>query len=240
MISNLYTWIFPAALFAAAGLSNLSPSVKRKRNPARAGSNKVVWFSLNISIAFCFLMGSVFFVKWSEIDWSLSYLYYSLAVLGIFYLGFLFKYIIGLPLVFIFTLIVLFFNIYFQDWREVPSGGVIGKYRILSHDTSGVKAEVSGFSSSPVFAKGEGSVLTLNFKVLELDKMLFFIKSGSYYRMADIFFESGLSDLIIDFMAENSFLLSGNTYMIDIADKALLYQYSIVLDIDQKKIFIEN
>ncbi|MDA3939014.1 MAG: hypothetical protein PF693_06875, partial [Spirochaetia bacterium] len=77
MITNLYTWIFPAAVFVAAGIFNLSSSVKRKRNPKRAHGHKIVWFSINISIAFCFIAGSVFFVNWSEIIWSTKYLYFS-------------------------------------------------------------------------------------------------------------------------------------------------------------------
>ena len=55
----------------------------------------------------------------------------------------------------------VFFNIYLQNWREVPSGGVIGNFRILSNDQNGSKAEVYGFGVSPVFIQGEGSVFTL-------------------------------------------------------------------------------
>ncbi len=240
MILNLYTWIFPAAIFTAAGLSNLSSSVKRKRNPERARRNRVVWFSLNISIALCFLTGSVFFVNWQEIVWSLTFLYFFIAVVSISYLGFVFKYTIGLSLVITFALIVLFFNIYLQEWIELPSGGEIGKYRLLSHDQGEVKAEVSVIGSSPVFMQGEGSVLLLNFEVLQFNKMLFFISSDSYYRMTNFLLKSELSDIVINFLVEKSLFLSKNTYAVDIEDNTLLYQYSIVLDIDKKKIFIVN
>lgn len=240
MISNLYTWIFPAAMFTAAGLRNLTSSVKRKRNPAKARRNRVVWFSLNISIAFCFLAGSVFFVDWDGIVWSVLYLYFSLAVLGIFYFGFVFRYIIGLPLVFAFTLVVLFFNIYLQGWTELPVGGDIGQYRLLSNEHSfnehsGVKAEVTITGAVPVFIQGEGSVLSLNFEVLQFNKILFFISSDIYYRMTNLIPEPGFSDLIINYLVEKSFLISGKTYSVSIEDKALLYQYRIILDKNKKK-----
>ena len=240
MISNLYTWILPAAIFIAAGLSNLGSSVNRKRNPERARRNKVVWFSLNISIALCFISGSVFFVDWPEIIWSLTYLYFTLAALFVFYLVFVYKNIISIPLVFIFTLIVLFFNIYFQEWTELPDSGELGKYRILSFDQNEMKIELSGFGAPPVFLLGESSVLTLTFEVLQIHKILFFINSDSYYRMSHSALEFGFSDIVINFLVEKSFLLSGSIYSIDIEDNALLYQYSIVLDNDQKKISIEN
>lgn len=240
MILNLYAWIFPAAFFTAAGLSNLTPCVKGKRNPVRARSNRVVWFSLNISIAFCFMTGSVFFVNWANVVWSMAYLYFSLTVLIIFYLGFIFKYIIGLPIVFIITFLTLFFNIYLQGWKEVPDQGVISRYRILSIDQSGLKAEISGIEASPVILVGEGASLNLGFDVLEFDKMLFFIKSDIYYRLTDLKLEPDISESIIKFMVRNSFLLSWDTYEIDIKNKALLYEYSIVLNRDQKKIYIDN
>ncbi len=240
MISNFYTWIFPAALFAAAGLSNLSSSVKGKRNPSRAHSNRVVWFSLNISIALCFLTGSVFFVNWSQIDWSVTYLYFSLAVLIIFYLGFIFKYIIGLFIIFIFAFIVLFFNIYLQNWKEIPPGGIISTFRILSSDQDGLKAEISGLGASPLFIEGEGSFITINYNVLELDKVIFFINSDIYYREMYSLSKTGFSESIVNLLARKSFLVSQNTYSINIEDNALLYEYSIILDRDRKKIYIEN
>ncbi len=240
MILNLYTWIFPAAIFTAAGLSNLISNVKSKRNPVRARSNRIVWFSLNISIAFCFITGSVFFVNWADVVWSMAYLYFSLAVLIIFYLGFVFKYIIGLPLVFVFIFLILFFNIYLQGWKEIPEHGVISQYRILSSDQSGLKAEVSGIEDSPVFLIGEEGALSLSFDVLEFDEMLFFISSDIYYRITDPHSESDFSESIISFMVRNLSLISWDIYEIIIKNKALLYKFNIVLDRDQKKIFIDN
>ena len=227
-------------MFVAAGLNNLSSRVNRKRNPVRAGKNRIVWFSLNISIALCSITGSVFFVNWSEINWSINYIYFSLVFFGIFYFGFLFKYVIGVPLFFVFTCIVLFLNIYLQEWIEIPPGGELGNYRILSHDQNYVKAELTVFGGSPVFLQGESSQVTLGFEVLQFDEMMFFLNSDSYFRMTDPVSKTGFSDLIINTLAENLFLLTENIYTVDIEAKALLYQYTLILDKDQKKIIIEN
>jgi len=237
LILNLYTWIFPAAVFAAAGLSNLSSSVKRKRNKGKARRNRIVWFSLNMSIAFCFLGASVFFVEWSQLVWSVTYLYFFLIVLIIFYLGFLFKYFIGLPLVFIIAVTVLFFNLYLQDWGAVPEDGILGRYRILSNDQGAIKAELSILNTSFVFIEEESGPILLDFEFLEVDKALFFV-AGNYYKIAEPIFISGLSYKIISFLARNTFFLSEKKYSIVLLDRVLLSQYLIILDADAQKIFV--
>ena len=239
MILNLYTWIFPAAVFAAAGLGNLSSSVRRKRNPGKARRNRIVWFSLNMSIAFCFLGTSVFFVEWTQLVWSVTYLYFFLIVLIIFYLGFLFKYFIGLPLVFIVAVIVLFFNIYLQDWIAVPDDGILGKYRILSNDQGVIKAELSVLNTPLVFIEKESGPVLLDFEFLEIDRALFFV-AGNYYRMVESAFLPGLSYKIKNFLVQNTFLLSEKKYSVVLLDKVLLYQYRIILDTNGNKIFVEN
>jgi len=238
LILNIYTWIFPAAVFAAAGLSNLSSCVKRKRNPMKARSNRIVWFSLNISTAFCFLGASVFFVEWSQLVLSATYLYYFLTVLIIFYLGFLFKYFIGLPLVFIISVSVLFFNLYLQDWGVVPEDDILGRYRILSNDQGTIKAELSILNTSFVFIEEENGPILLDFEFLEIDRTLFFI-SGNYYRMAQSLFISGLSDKLISFLVDSTFFLSEKKYSVVLLDRVLLSQYQIILDADGEKIFVE-
>jgi len=238
LILNLYTWIFPAAVFAAAGLGNLSSSVKRKRNPGKARSNRIVWFSLNMSIAFCFLGASVFFVDWSLFEWSVTYLYYFLIVLIIFYLGFLLKYFIGLPLVFIIAVTVLFFNLYLQNWGAVPEDGILGRYRILSNDQGTIKAELSILDPSFVFIEEESGPVVLNFEFLEIDRALFFV-TGSYYRVEEFAYIPGLSNKLIDFLVQNTFFLSEKKYSAVLADTVLLSQYRIILDADGEKIFVE-
>ena len=240
MISNLYTWIFPAAVFLAAGLSNLSASVKKKRNKKRANSNRIVWFSINFSIAFCFLAASSFFVNWSEFVWLPSYLYFFLTIIIIFYLIFIYKFIFGLPVVFFFTFIVLFFNIYLQEWRILPDNGVVGWYRLMSYDENGIRAEISSFDSSSVFINKESSDLILEFELLELDRSLFFIDSNRYYRIADSLIEPGFSERIVDFLIKNTFFVSESIYNLEITQFSILHQYNIVLDIDRKKIFTDN
>lgn len=240
MISNLYTWIFPAAVFLAAGIFNLSSSVKHKKNPERAVRNRIIWFSLNISIAFCFIAVSSFFVNWSEFVWSSGYLYFSLIVFILFYISFVLRFIIGLPLIILLTLTVLFFSIYFQEWRPVPDHGVLGQYRILSSDKDGVTAELSVFDSSTVFIEGEGTDLVLDFEIMEIDRILFFIASDNYYRISDPLSKAGWADTSVDFIAEKTCLLSREIYSVKIINKALFLLHSIVMDVDHKKIFIGN
>jgi len=240
LITNFYTWIFPAAVFTAAGIFNLSSSVKRKRNPKRARGHRIVWFSINISIAFCFIAASAFFVNWSEFIWSTNYLYFSLIIFVLFYLSFILRYIIGLPLFFLLAVIILFFNIYLQEWRPLPASGVLGQYRILSNDMEEITAELSVFNSKSVFVKEDGSDLFLNFEVLKIDRSLFFIDSNNYYRLVEPSSNLGLADKIIIFLTERTFLLSQDSYSVKLFDEVLFYQYSIVLDLHQKKIIIEN
>jgi len=240
LISNLYTWIFPAAVFLAAGLSNLSASVKKKRNKKRAYNNRIVWFSINFSVAFCFLAASSFFVDWSEFVWLPSYLYFFLVVISIFYLIFIYKFIFGLPVLFFLTFIVLFFNIYLQEWRILPDNGVVGWYRLMSHDENEIRAEISSFDSSSVFINKESSDLVLKFELLELDKVLFFIDSNKYYRIADSLTESGVSERIVGFLIKNTFFVSESIYTLEITQFAILHKYNIILDTDRKKIFTDN
>jgi len=240
LISNLYTWIFPAAVFAAAGIFNLGSSVRRKRDPKRARSNKLIWFSINISIAFCFIAASAFFVNWSEFVWSVKYLYFSLIVFILFYLSFIFRYVIGLPLVFILALIVLFFNTYLQEWRPVNPDRVLGSYRILSNNGEGVAAELSVFNSVSPFIKEDSSDIVLIFEIMEIDRSLFFIDSMRYYRLKNSMTKLNWKEKIINYIVERTFLLSKEDYSVKLSDKVLFFQYSMVLDIYQKKIIIEN
>jgi hypothetical protein len=240
LISNIYTWIFLAAVFSAAGLSNFSSSVKRKRNPERARRNRIVWFSINISIVFVFFGASVFYVNWQELVLSPTHLYFSIFVFGIFYTGFIFKYIIGLPLIFIFAVIILLFNIYLQNWQAVPSDGILAKYRILSNDISGFKAEISEFDTNAVFIKEISEDLILEFELLEIDKTLFFIESENYYRFADSLVKSDFPDNLIDYISLKTIFLSGKKINVNISNSTLLHQYNILYDWDNKKIVIDN
>lgn len=243
MIFNIYSWIFPAALFAAAGLSNLSSSVKHKRNPVRAGRNRMIWFSINISFALCFLMVSTFIIDWSEVIWSWNHLYFMLAVLSVFYLSFMLRFIIGVPLILFLTTVTLFLNVYLQDWNPASPGDVLAEFRILSNNQSIIKAEVHEREQPVVFIEGEDLNLTLVFESLVINRYLFFIDSDRYYRMITPSLKadgSGFSDKIISWFAGNSFLLSGYIYNINIGDQSILHLYSVVIDADQKNISIGN
>ena len=243
MISNIYSWIFPSAVFAAAGLSNLSSSVKHKRNPDRARRNRIIWFSINISLALGFLMVSAFIIDWSEVIWSRNHLYFGLSVLCVFYLSFMFKFIIGIPLILFFTTIILFLNVYIQDWNPVPSGEVVARFRVLSNDQRGIRAEIQGKKLPVVFIEGEGSSIDLGFEYLIINRTLFFMSSDKYNKMIIPSSEVGglkISDKIISRVADNTFFLSRNIYNITIGEQALLHLYDIVIDSDQKNIYIEN
>ncbi|MCK5200083.1 MAG: hypothetical protein KAR21_17115 [Spirochaetales bacterium] len=243
MIFNIYSWIFPAAVFAAAGLSNLSSSVKHKRNPVRAGRNRMIWFSINISLALGLLMVSAFVINWSEVIWSRAHLYFGLAVLSLFYLSFIMKFIIGVPLVLFLAVVTLFFNVYLQDWNPASPGDVLAEFRILSNNQDIIKAEVHERGQPVVFIEGKDLYLTLVFESLVINRYLFFISSEKYYRMMTPSLraeEPGFSDKIITWFAGNSFFLSRYIYNIDIGDQSILHLYSIVIDADQKNISIEN
>lgn len=240
MILNLYTWIFPAAVFIAAGLSNITAGIKKKRNKKRKHSSWIVWFSINFSIAFCFLTASVFFVDWSEVVWSSLYIYFSLIVIAVFYFIFIYKFILGIPVVLFLTIIVLFFNIYLQAWNILPENGVVGWYRLMSYDGNVIRAEISSFDSPSFFIYKESTDLNLKFELLELDRSLFFIDSNRYCRIAEPLIEKGVSERIFEYLIENTFFVSQSIYTLEITQFSILHKNNIIIDIDQKKIFTDN
>ena len=243
MIFNIYSWIFPAALFAAAGLSNLTSSIKHKRNPERADRNKITWFSINISIALGFLMVSAFIIDWSEVIWSRNHLYFVLVVLSVFYLSFMLRFIIGVPLILFLTTVTLFLNVYLQDWSPADRGDVLAEFRILSKNQSVIMAEIYENEQAVVFVEGEYLNLTLDFESLIINRYLFFTGSDRYYRMITPQIEAaepGVSEKVITWLVENSFFLSREKYSIDIGNQALLHLYSVIIDADQKNISIGN
>ncbi len=243
MIFNIYSWIFPAAVFAAAGLSNLTSSVKYKRNPDRAVRNRIIWFSLNISFSIGLLAVSAFIFNWSEVDWSINHLYFALAVFTAFYLSFMMKFIIGVPLILFLSAAVLFFTIYLQDWNPASSGDILAGFRILSNSQNTIMAEVHERGQPVVFIEGEDLKLTLVFESLIISRYLFFIDSKRYYKMITSSSEvnkSGFQDRIIIWLASNTSLVSRFVYKIDIGDQPLLHLYSIEIDADQKNISIGN
>ncbi|MCK5198768.1 MAG: hypothetical protein KAR21_10475 [Spirochaetales bacterium] len=243
MIFNIYSWIFPAALFTAAGLSNLTSGSKHKRNPARADRNKIIWFSINISIALGFLMVSAFIIDWSGVIWSRGHLYFGLAVFSVFYLSFMMRFIIGIPLILFLTAATLFLNVYLQSWNPASGGEVLAEFRILSKNQSVVIAEIYENEQAVVFVEGENLNLVLDFESIIISRYLFFTGSDSYYRMITPQIkeaEPGVSEKIITWLADNSFFLSRAGYSIDIGNQALLHLYSVVIDPDQKNISIGN
>ncbi len=243
MISNIYSWIFPAAVFAAAGLSNLTSSVKHKRNPGRARKNRIIWFSINISLVLGLLTVSALIIDWSEVIWSWSHLYFGLAVLCVFYLSFMLKFIVGVPLILFLTTVILFFNVYFLDWNSFYDVEVVAEFRILSNDQRGIRTEIQRIDLPLVFIEGEGSSVDLVFEFLIINRALFFMTSDKYYRMITPSSEltaPEISDKIISWLVERSFFLSRNIYNIIIGEQELLHLYNIIIDSDQKNIYIEN
>ena len=243
MISNIYSWIFPAAFFAAAGLSNLTSSVKHKRNPERARNNRIIWFSINISLALGLLIISAFIINWSEVIWSRYHLYFGLAVLCVFYLSFMLKFIVGVPLILFLTTVMLFFNVYFQDWNSFYNTEVVAEFRILSNDQRGIRTEIQRIELPLIFIEGEGSSVDLVFECLIISRALFFMTSDKYYRMITPPLEAAapeIPDRIISWFVENSFFLSRNIYNITIGEQTLLHLYNIRIDSDQKNIYIDN
>jgi hypothetical protein len=239
LISNIYSWIFPAAIFTAAGLSNLSTRVKRKRNPSRAGHNKIVWFSINISIAIALLAASVFFVDWRAIDWSQTHLYFSLAIFVVFYISFVFKYITGIPIILV-LVIILFFRVYIQDWKEISPGDIIAEYRVLSNDHGRLKAEIYMSEQSVLFIEGADSDLSLTFEAMEMDKTMFFVPYQYYFRLMNSHSSKDISDKIINFLSDKTFLIDNIVYSVDILESDLLNKYSVVYQSEPGNIFIEN
>jgi hypothetical protein len=239
LISNIYSWIFPAAIFVAAGLSNLITRVKRKHNPSRAGHNKIVWFSINISIAIALLAASVFFVDWRAIDWSQTHLYFSLTIFVVFFISFVFKFITGIPIILV-LVIILFFRVYIQDWKEISPGDIIAEYRILSNDQGRLKAEVYMSEQSVLFIEGAESNLSLSFEALEMDKTMFFVPHKYYFRLMDSPSPIGISGEIINFLSGKTFLLDNKVYSVNILGSDLLHKYSVVYKGEPGNIFIEN
>lgn len=243
MIFNIYSWIFPAAVFTAAGLSNLTFRIRHKRNPVGAGRNRIIWFSINISLALGILMMSTFIIDWSAVVWSRDQLYFGLSVMGVFYLSFMMKFIIGVPLVLLLTVSTLFLNVYLQDWNPASAGDLLAEFRILSNNQSVIMAEVSAKKRPLVFLEGKKSKLTLIFESLIINRYLFFIDSPRYFRMVSDLSSPeipGLTDKIIDWLVLNSFFISKAIYSVDIGDQSLLHLYHIVIDEDYKNISIGN
>ena len=243
MIFNIYSWIFPAAVFAAAGLSNLTSSVRHKRNPDRAVRNRIIWFYLNISFSIGLLAVSAFIVDWSEVNWSMNHLYFTLAVFSVFYLSFMMKFIIGVLVILLLAAAVLFFNVYLQDWNSASSGDVLAGFRILSNNKNIIIAEVHERGQPVVFIEGQDLKLTLFFESLIISRYLFFIDSARYYKMITTSSEadkSGFQDKIVAWLASNTFLVSQSVFKIDIGDRPLLYYYNVEIDADQKNISIGN
>lgn len=243
MIFNIYSWIFPAAVFAAAGMSNLTSSIRHKRNPDRADRNRIIWFSINISIALVFLMVSTIIIDWSEVIWSRDHLYFVLTVLCVFYLSFMMKFIIGIPLILFLSLTTLFLNVYLQDWNPASGGDVLAEFRILSKNQNVIMAEIYENEQAVVFVEGEHLNLTLDFESIIINRYLFFTGSDRYFRMISPLLdvaEPDVSEKIITWLVENSFFLSKNRFSIDIGNMALLHLYSVIIDADQKNISIGN
>ena len=239
MISNLYFWIFPAAVFSAAGFSSLSYIFLRKKSQNISGSNRIVWIFLNLSIAFIFFIGSVFFVNWENLIWSWSYIYFFLIFLVLFYFGFIFKLIVGFPLFFSLSVIVMFLTIYLYSWNIVPPNGEIAHYRLLSTVDSKIKAELYGIKKEPLFMENTGDSIHLELVTIKTTSILFFIKPDLYYKWSVNSVDFGFFDKIIDYLAEKTFFLSKRTYSINIGKEPILYLYSIVFSPDNK-IIIEN
>ena len=187
-------------------------------------------------------MVSAFIIDWSEVIWSRDHLYFGLAVLGVFYLSFMMKFIIGVPLVIFLTIGILFFNVYLQDWSPASEGDVLAEFRILSNNQSVIMAEVYENEQPVVFIEGENLNLTLTFESLIINRYLFFIGPARYYRMVTPLEaeEPGFSDKIFSWVTANTFLLSRSMYNIDIGDQSRLHLYSVVIDADQENISIGN
>jgi len=240
LILNLYFWIFPAAVFTAAAMSNLSFLLKMKIKHESSGSNRIVWFFLNLSVAFIVFIVSVFFVNWENLVWSWSYVCFFLIFLVVFYFGFIFKLKIGFPLFFFLSAIVLFFTIYFHDWNIVPPGGEIAHYRLLSKADNEIKAELYGIKNEPLFMENPGDSIYLELVTVKTNSVLFFIKPDLYYKWSEFPFDSGFFDNVINYFSEKTFFLSKSTHSINIGKERILYLYNIVLSPENKIIIMEN
>ena len=240
MISNLYFWIFPAAVFTAAAFSNFSFMILRKKSEKNFGSISVVWIFLNLSIAFIFFIGSVFFVNWKDLTWDWSYISFFLVFLIAFYFGFIFKLIVGIPLLFSLTVIIMFFTMYFSDWNPVPTNGEVAQYRILSTSDRLIKAELYGIKKEPLFVEGSGNSINLKFSTLKTNSVLFFIKPDLYYKWFQASYKTDFFENIVNFLTEKTFFLSKENYSVVINKNTILYLYRIIFSPDNKKIIIEK
>ncbi len=233
MIANIYSWIFPAVFFAAAGMYEFTLALFSWVKHRKDSSRRVVWFYILISASIGILTVSAFFVDWSQVEWNLYHLYFGVFFLVIFYFGFLFKFILGFPLVVLLAAVVLLFNLYFQEWNPIGRDNPVATFRVLSRNNDGVKLELKSPGLPLRFSEADSSSLDLSFEIIKVNKMLFLSKESFYSRiipLSENSSENSLLDSLLSWTESASFLLSRRIYTVTIGKESLLYKYAVIIE----------
>ncbi len=237
MITNIYSWIFPAAFFAAAGMYEITLALFSRIKQREGWSKRLIWFYIFISVSLGILTVSAFFTNWAMVGWSIHHLYFSIFFLLVFYFGLLFKSVIGLPLIILLFGIVIFFNLYFKDWNPIGRENPVLVFRVLSRDGSGVKMELQGPGSALQFSEADKQNVNLSFEVIQVDKIFFFSKESFYSRripVGEAPSDNNFLYRIVDWIESDTFLLSRSVLDISIGDQPLLYKYAVIIDSPEK------
>ncbi len=240
MISNLYFWIFLAAVSTAAAFSSLRIPGKRKNTQKGSGSNRSVFFFIYLTISFCFFIGSVFFVDWLKVTWDWYYVWFFVAFVLVFYFSFVFKLVVGVPVFLSILVMYLFISIYLYSWNVVPSDGKVAQYRILSTTENRIRVELYGVKIDPLFIEKSGKSMSLELNTLKINSLLFFVNPGLYYEWSETHINNAFFEKIINYLADKTILLGKKIYLVNIGNKTILYLYSIILTPDNKIIIMEN
>ena len=181
IFTSPYSWCLISAIFLGLALSQTTRGIINTNDRERDRARKWTWITLNLSLSIIFALIGVFIPGPEKIQ-DIRLLYFFGGITAASFVGFRFKRLIGLPLVFLVLMFVLAISLFLQSITAFKGETELALVRVLRIESPDMQLEVNLPNKGSEFMTLAGDYFAPVVRVIIFDDAFVFLGAKTWYR----------------------------------------------------------